>query len=111
MEAVPADGIVTVGGRDRVTPGMFRLMVCVDWIPSPEAVTVIASEPNGADEAAASVRVAVPIDDESVAGLLLHEAFTPGGRPAMLRATGVLKDPPAVRVRLSETVWPGMTVI
>jgi hypothetical protein len=50
------------------------------------------------------VRVAVPVDDERVTGLLLHEAETPGGKPVILRFTGELKDPPTVIAKASTEV-------
>jgi hypothetical protein len=89
-----------------VKPGasMLRAMCAVAvWEPA-DAETVSRDEPRSAELAAVSVSVV-----ESDAGLALHVAVTPLGRPAMVRVAGLSEwmvmrieaDCPGLRVRVA----------
>ena len=71
--------------------------------PPPVAVTVIEEVPAAAADVAAKVSAEAPLAEESVTGLTLHDAVTPGGRPLTLSVTGPANTALAVRAIASTT--------
>jgi hypothetical protein len=74
--------------------------------PSPLAVTVTVTEPTVAVEETVRVTVLVPLSEESVTGLPLHDAVTPAGKPLTLRVTAPLNVPFPASVTRSATDVP-----